>query len=158
MFYLNNINIKKLRIFVIFFLYMFLFCGCENSHIEENNNKLEAEIENLKSETVKLHEVTDFEWDKAYSFAPYSSKGEIEKIIGFQSKEIIDDIFSDEGSWNLLFVKDNIVVANVSGQNSNSDIIFDFGTFNDYVCITSDEDVEFLVTKNRDSVTLTYKG
>ena len=56
-----------------------------------------------------------------YTFEPYTSKEEIEEIIGFKSDDIIDNM-TDEGTTYLLFIKDNVVVGNIYGSTDSLDI------------------------------------
>ncbi len=73
-------------------------------------------------DVVFLSELTPFEWDRVYSFPPYTSKDEMEWILGFSSPEITETV--NEGMVQLIFVsqpagEDPIVTACITGYPEN---------------------------------------
>ncbi len=76
-----------------------------------NNQKLKEEILAVHSEYVTLNEIVPFEWDTLYTFDPYTTKEEIERIIGFNSSSIKETV--SEGMVQLLFVNDQKVVSSI---------------------------------------------
>ncbi len=104
----------------------------------------------VKIDTRQLNDIVPFEWDIVYTFAPYSSKEEIEQIIGFESDDIEENNIS-EGMMHLIFVKDDKVVANVLGYSSNLGYNIDF---TDKVAYA--ENANFNVENNEGIISLIY--
>lgn len=124
-----------------------LFVGCGNRQLVENNKGFNNKIKEATSGRVELKELTNFEWDKAYTFRPYLSKEEISKIIGINSENLFDTMV-DESLINILFVKDGIIKCSIIGRPENLGYSFDFGQYKeDYICFSSKEDYIFEVKK-----------
>ncbi|GAB3199204.1 hypothetical protein ABID22_001773 [Pontibacter aydingkolensis] len=97
--------------FVLPLLAILYLAGCSDS-----NTSLEQELKAAVTEgeagpkgykTVKLTELTDFEWDKVYYFQPNENKWAISDVIGFRWEG--DDI--EPNHRRLLFVKGEEVVS-----------------------------------------------
>ena len=101
---------------VLVFLFV-TFIG--NPKVYLNNKKLKENILKLSvdSEDVELRDVIPFEFDTLYTFKPYTSKEDIETIIGFKSSSIKES--TNEGMVQLLFVKDKKVVSSVCDYSVN---------------------------------------
>lgn len=89
-----------------------------NSIVFINNQKLQNSVQSIGSEMVQLNDVVPFEWDFLYTFDPYQSKEEIEKLVGFKSADIKENNIN-EGMVHLLFVKGDKVVTSILGYDSN---------------------------------------
>ncbi len=61
-------------------------------------------LQTKEGETVYLAELTPFAWDDVYAFDPYTSRAEMEKILGFSSKELRETV--SEGMIQLVFVNE----------------------------------------------------
>jgi len=107
-------------------------------------------IKSIRAETVTLGEITPFDWDAVYTFAPYTAKQEMENVIGFKSKYITETV--NEGMVQLFFVKGNKVVCDIVGYSSNLgySISIWVGNGESYCKIERDEDVVFLVERGGD--------
>ncbi len=101
---------------VLVFLFV-TFIG--NPKVYLNNKKLKENILKLSvdSEDVELRDIIPFEFDTLYTFKPYTSKEDIETIIGFKSSSIKES--TNEGMVQLLFVKDKKVVSSVCDYSVN---------------------------------------
>ncbi len=88
-----------------------------NPLITYHNYRLKQSIHTISKPTVTLNEIVPFEWDIVYTFAPYTSRSEIEEIIGFKSNAIQETV--SEGMVQLLFVKDNAVCGSICGYSEN---------------------------------------
>ena len=100
---------------VCVFLVIFLAIG--NPIIFYHNQQLKRSITSLEdNQKVTLNEIVPFDWEIVYTFAPYTSREEIEEIIGFDSDSISETI--SEGMVQLLFVKGKTVTASVCGYPS----------------------------------------
>ncbi|HCA30750.1 MAG TPA: hypothetical protein DEP23_14960, partial [Ruminococcaceae bacterium] len=119
-----------------------------------NNQKLENSIRSIDNQTVQLNDVIPFEWDTLYTFGAYSSKEEIEDIIGFKSADIKENNIN-EGMVHLLFAKDDKVVASILGYSSNLGYSIDF-TSKEGWQVAFAENAQFDVIKADGIVTLTY--
>lgn len=89
----------------------------ENPFIAYHNYLLKQSISKISKPTVTLNEIVPFEWDTVYTFAPYTSRSEIEEIIGFKSNAIQETV--SEGMVQLLFVKDSAVCGSICGYDEN---------------------------------------
>lgn len=85
--------------------------------IAYHNYRLKQSIAAISKPTVTLNEIVPFEWDTVYTFAPYTSRSEIEEIIGFKSNAIRETV--SEGMVQLLFVKDSTVCGSICGYAEN---------------------------------------
>lgn len=88
-----------------------------NPFIEYNNYRLKQSIHSISETEITLNEAVPFAWDTVYTFAPYTSRSEIEDIIGFKSNAIKETV--NEGMVQLLFVKGNGVSGSVCGYAEN---------------------------------------
>lgn len=86
--------------------------------VYRNNQKLQEAVTSIEGETVFLNEIVPFEWDTLYTFSPYTTKAEIEEIIGFRSASVRENNIN-EGMVHLLFVNNRKVVASVLGYPDN---------------------------------------
>lgn len=114
-----------------------------------HNQELKHSITSIKDDTkaVTLNEIIPFEWDVAYTFSPYTSQAEIEEVIGFRSNSIQETI--SEGMVQLLFVKDNTVVASVCGYPDNIGYEVHFSG-----SVTCEEKAVFSVNREGDRIVL----
>jgi hypothetical protein len=125
---------------------------------DSNYKLLKNEIisKNRAYEKVNLSTFTPFKWDKVYSFAPYLSKEEIYKTIGYKWDNIRETV--SEGMNQIVFVKDGKVVCYLYGypEGNKFGIFFDRIDSADNAAILHSEDNEvFDVTLNGDVVYLT---
>ena len=128
----------------------------EKMIIENNNYKLKQAIANISKdeEVISINQIVPFDWDKLYSFVPYTRKEEIEKIIGIESNFITESI--NEGMINLVFVKDEKVVSNICSYVSKIgyEIIIPI-TSERYGMIKKIDDNKFKVGVSKNIITLT---
>ena len=83
-----------------------------------HNRALEHSLCSLEDGiTVTLNETVPFEWEAVYTFDPYTSKSEMERIIGISSSSIRETV--SEGMVQLIFVNRGRVTASVCGDASN---------------------------------------
>ncbi|MBU3145664.1 hypothetical protein [Clostridium sp. CF012] len=115
-----------------------------------NNKKLQREIIKVNSDYVELNKIVPFEWDTVFTLEPYTSKEQIEEIIGFKSNSIQETV--SEGMVQLLFVKDKRVVSSVCGYSNTLGYRIDF-----FERIMYTDNAVFSVKKDSDIVRLTYK-
>jgi hypothetical protein len=115
-----------------------------------NNQKLQREVIEVNSDYVELNAIVPFEWETVYTFEPYTSKEQVEDIIGFKSNSIQETV--SEGMVQLLFVKDKKVVSSVCGYSNTLGYRIDFF---DRIMYTNN--AVFSVKRDSDIVMLTYK-
>ena len=115
---------KKILIVIIIFtlsVLLVIFSLKDYFIIKKNNEKIQYSILSQKIDEngteLVLNDVVPFDWDKLYTFEPYTPKEEIENIIGFKSKYICQKI--DESMIQLIFIKDNKVIANICDYPDN---------------------------------------
>lgn len=76
---------------------------------------------------VTLSDITPFAWDTVYSFDPYTTKEEMEKVLGFKSRHLKEAV--SEGMVQLVFVKAGEVVCCVCGYRDNLGYSVDLGNW-----------------------------
>ena len=81
-------------------------------------------IHEVSKTEVTLNEIVPFEWSTVYTFDPYVTRSEIEKIIGFKSNAIQETV--NEGMVQLLFVKGSSVSGSVCGYAENLGYCIEF--------------------------------
>ncbi|MBQ2801188.1 MAG: hypothetical protein IJF03_07350 [Lachnospiraceae bacterium] len=146
---------KVITIFNTLLIILF-FTACGNNAVETNEKSFNKKVKELESKQVDIQELTEFEWDSLYIFSPYTSKKEIEEVIGFESENIVDNM-ADESTTYLLFVKDNMVVANVYGSTNSLGYTFDFGEYEKYLCIDASKETTFGVIEQSGIKLLEYE-
>ncbi len=104
-------GIRSLFVIALVLLSGYLLIG--NPIVFWHNWELKRSIQSIEPErkTVAFNDLVPFEWDRVYTFAPYTSKKEIAEVIGFHSRSIRETV--SEGMVQLLFVKDHFVTASV---------------------------------------------
>ena len=118
---------------------------------EYDSIKFEQAVGELEPGTsVKLADLTPFEWETCYTFDPYTSKEEIEKTIGFSSNSVREA--KSKGMVQLLFVKGEEVTASECAYPENIGFDVDLKGRKQ---ISFSEDPVFDVTKKDDLVILT---
>lgn len=104
-------GIRSLFVIALVLLSGYLLIG--NPIVFWHNWELKRSIQSIEPERkmVAFNNLVPFEWDRVYTFAPYTSKKEIAEVIGFHSRSIRETV--SEGMVQLLFVKDHSVTASV---------------------------------------------
>lgn len=116
----------------------------------ENERRLSSTIiVQPAGEVVSLNKLTDFEWDKAYTFAPYTSKKEICSVIGINANDCKIALETvAESMVQMIFTKDGEIVCVLLGYPDKLGYRFDFGeAAYDYLVFTSSEDPQFRVER-----------
>lgn len=109
------------------------------------------------TETLNLSNITPFQWEKVYSFAPYMPKDEIYTAIGYKWDNIRETVA--EQMNQIVFLKDEKVVCYVYGYPSNNryGISFDSADYKDGIAIFSIKDnLNFSVAKIDDVLYLEH--
>lgn len=110
-------------------------CGQQNKALE---NSIYSIVEDQNNEEIQVQSLTDFEWDKAFLFEPYTSNDVIIKTLGVDFKDP-SNIEMREGIYLLVFLHENNVVHYVEiNRQQNS---FSLGE-KEY--ITPNEDLIFI--------------
>ena len=87
---------------------------------DSNADKLKEKLTEFKQteETINLANFTPFEWDKMYSFAPYTQTATIYETAGYKWDRIRETV--NEGMNQIVFTHDGQVVCHIYGYPSNS--------------------------------------
>ncbi len=105
-----------------------------------NNKELGKFKENLKeqsdSQKISLDSLTNFEWEKVYFIAPYTSKERIENIVKIESNEIYNNMV-DENVLYLIFINKGQLVNQVYGRTEQLGFDFELEDFNE--CLELDK-------------------
>lgn len=98
-----------------------------------------------------LSQWTPFEWDRLYSFAPYTTKDIIYEVIGYKWDSISETV--SEGMTQIVFVKDEQVVCYLYGYPENIKLGFNFGEYEgSYVKLTAKQKLSFNTTLSSNGV------
>ena len=93
-------------------IFLIILNGCSKEDVR--NHELEKAIFEMvadqSKEEIDLLQLTEFEWDRAFLFAPYTNQEQINKTLGFYFEDksqiaIRDDIYL------LVFTRGNQVIA-----------------------------------------------
>lgn len=148
---------KKKRIVIIAGIVLVLIVGiCVHMlkpMLRYHNIQLGKSMEQLRAkdgQEVSLNEVVPFSWDAVYTFAPYTSKQSMEERIGFSSDAITETV--NEGMTQLIFVKDEKVVASICGYSDNLGYTVEFTD-----CVERKDEVPFEVHVTENYVELKEK-
>lgn len=76
-------------------------------------------------EIISLTELTDFEWDSAYTFRPYTDKEKICQVMGFETAESLETV--NESMVQMIFTKEKEVVCVLLGYPEKLGYFFDYG-------------------------------
>ncbi|WP_078554078.1 hypothetical protein [Bacillus alkalicellulosilyticus] len=113
---------KKLSIV----LALLIFSGCgviENKTLQQQVNE---KIADKETEEIILSQITDFSWDEAFIFAPYTSEDYMKKRIGSDYKDKTNISYRDDINI-LVFVHDGKVVQYAEIERTNGDFLVSNG-------------------------------
>ena len=111
----------KVIIIGISFLYATVLINPIKKDLWNMNSKLLKEqilLLGPNTETLNLSDITPFQWEKIYSFAPYMPKDKIYAAIGYKWDNIRETV--GEQMNQIVFLKDGKVVCYVYGYPSNN--------------------------------------
>ncbi|MEN2467825.1 hypothetical protein [Ornithinibacillus sp. FSL M8-0202] len=112
---MERIIIKK--IFVGIIILSLLIVGCSN--VQENTElgeSIHSTIVDVSNNEISLKSLTDFEWEKAFLFTPYSSEEEIEKYLGVKFNDSSNIRMRDD-IYLLVFMNEEKVVQYVEVEH-----------------------------------------
>lgn len=117
---------------------------------DKNAELLKNEILRMDTtvESVSLLTLTPFEWDKMYSFTPYTSRESIYETVGYKWDSISETV--SEGMNQLVFMKNEKVVCYVYGHPHSNGYYMTFNTLKDDYTVTTlyaKDNVQFSVSK-----------
>ena len=149
---------KKLLALMCIILLSSCLTGCNNSStVKDNNAAFSNAVKAINTDTVTLNELTAFEWDTMYTFAPFTPKESIEKIMGFSSGDIKPTY--NEAQSQLIFVKAGKVVCNIWGYGNDLGYWISFyyyDNIDDYLAVSQDNSVLFSVERSGEEFILRY--
>lgn len=153
-------NKKTLTIVGIVILSIVVFINLFKKDIwDVHVDLLKEEILSMEQsvETVRLNDITPFEWDVVYSFGPYTSKDTIYETVGYEWDNISETV--NEGMNQIVFLKDGKVVGYVYGYPENNGYGISFTSENkmevSYASVLSmEDDLIFQVIRSEDTIYL----
>jgi hypothetical protein len=124
---------------------------------EDNAQKFKETAKTHANDTVVLlADITPFQWDTVYTFAPYTTKETIYQVIGYKWDTISETV--NEGMNQVVFAHKGKVVCYVYGYSDNLGYGFDFGDFErDHLQLDSSTKPMFTVKLVENIVCFTYK-
>lgn len=150
----SEVLILKKIITILFFLSLIL-SGCINSTVLKNNKLFNNAVKNITTDEITLNDITNFQWDKAYTFLPYTTKEKMEEIIGIQSNEITETV--NENMIQLFFIKGDIVICSICAYSETLGYNIFFGDYEgEYLMINYDDFALFSVQSIEGKNILTY--
>ncbi|MFT8322719.1 MAG: hypothetical protein ABF649_17750 [Bacillus sp. (in: firmicutes)] len=115
---------KKL---IILFISLMILASCSQSS-GKNNNELGKSImsamDKNDAKEMDLTDVTDFSWDKAYIFNPYTSQKSINEQLGVKFKDP-SGIDSRDDIYLIVFLKQNKVIHYAEIERKYGDLSSD---------------------------------
>ena len=141
----------KATIIVISFLCVTVLINPFKKDLWDLNSKLLKEqvlLMGQNGEILNLSDITPFQWEKVYSFAPYMPKDKIYATIGYKWDNIRETVA--EQMNQIVFLKDGKVVCYVYGYPSNNKygISFDSKDYKDGIATFNVKDnLNLKVTK-----------
>ncbi|OAT81921.1 hypothetical protein A6P54_10435 [Bacillus sp. MKU004] len=114
---------KKL---MISFLFIVLVAGCNQKSIKHNKDLEESIfsiVEDENNSEISVGALTDFEWDQAFLFEPYTPEEQMEKELGVEFEDP-SNLRSRDDIYLLVFMDDGKVIqyAEVDRQGSDFSI------------------------------------
>ena len=114
---------KKL---MISFLFIVLVAGCNQKSIKHNKDLEESIfsiVEDENNSEISVGALTDFEWDQAFLFEPYTPDEQMEKELGVEFEDP-SNLRSRDDIYLLVFMDDGKVIqyAEVDRQGSDFSI------------------------------------
>lgn len=124
---------------------------------DENEELLKEQVLSIDAsiKEVKLTDITPFDWDIVYSFAPYTPKEVIVETVGYKWDRINETV--NEGMSQLVFLNDGKVVCYLYGYPENNGYGIHFmkdDAMNGVSSITSTQDIIFFVEKSNGVINL----
>ncbi|WP_391117153.1 hypothetical protein [Psychrobacillus sp. L3] len=102
---------------------LLLLVGCSQSSVQQNTELEESIysiVEDKNISEININSLTNFDWDKAFLFAPYTTQESLEEQLGVDFKDPSNIVMRDD-IYLLVFLNDNKVVnyAEINRQQSN---------------------------------------
>lgn len=101
-----------MRLIILCLLTSMLLIGC-NSDLKVNDGIVESKMDSFSLDKdqyeIDINALTDFPWDKAYIFTPYTPKEHVTKKLGFNWRNSIGIDYRDDINL-IVFVKGKRVV------------------------------------------------
>lgn len=123
-----------------------------------NEELLKDEVLSVEEsiETVNLLDITPFEWDIVYSFAPYTPKDTIYETVGYKWDRVSETV--NEGMNQIVFLNEEKVVCYLYGYPQNNGYGIFFTSENETSATSSvlsiKDDLVFDVIRSEDVVIL----
>ena len=115
-----------------------------------HDRQLREAVCSLSETEVTLNQIVPFDWDRAYSFGPYTSRAEMEQAIGIKSRALRESV--SEGMVQVVFVRGQQVTASICGYPDVLGYRIDMPEL-----VTAAEQRVFQVSRENGIVTLTAK-
>ena len=123
--------------------------------VSYHNHQLRQVLTSLDAQAVVLNEIVPFDWDAVYTFAPYLTRDEMAKIIGFKSGSLRETV--NTRTVQLVFVKNATVVSSVCGYGEILGYSVGFTAWEgDYAKITVGDHAVFAVENKEGIVRLSH--
>lgn len=140
----NRIRVV-ISISVIILIIVFFVLHLNYPIWKANAKQFSKSLKSISKETStidNLSNLTTFEWDTLYSFAPYTPENIIYNAIGFRWEKINSTV--SEGMNQIIFLKDNKVICYIDGYANKSNMLFNFDYLDSsYFKLTSSDKLAF---------------
>jgi hypothetical protein len=112
-----------LRKVIVFVLLLFLLGGCGESSVQHNTDledSIYSIVEDKNKSEIRLKSLTTFDWDKAFLFAPYSTRETMVDQLGTDFEDP-SNINTRDDIYLLVFVNGDKVIQYVEIERQGSD-------------------------------------
>jgi hypothetical protein len=116
-----------LRSIILILIIATILIGCNNSlEIKEDlvESRINSFILNEDQNEIDINALTDFTWEKAYIFTPYTTADYMKERLGFNWKNSVGIDYRDDINL-IVFVKDKKVVKYMKLPRKYGDFNFD---------------------------------
>lgn len=112
------VKIKKVMLFILI-VFVLAGCGSAPTHHKKLETTLNHSIEESKNRTVELITLTNFDWEEAFIFTPYTTEEEMKKKFGFNYKDK-SNLYMRDDLFLLVFMNEGKAIQYVELDRHNT--------------------------------------
>lgn len=146
-------NKKRYMVAAVFLTLLIILIWADpfKKEIWDTNAKLlEGKILTMEipDDSVNLTDFTPFDWDKVYSFPPYSTREDIYDVVGYKWDQIRETV--NEGMNQIVFMNNGKVVCYIYGYPSNNKYGISLNSSEEATTLYAENNEKFKVLKEND--------
>lgn len=106
---------------LLFIVAVIVGCGSRDVlHNQDFEKSFDSKVEDQNNRNIELRSLTDFKWDKAYLFEPYTPQGHIEEQLGGEFEDP-SNIRSRDDIYLIVFLNEDKVIQYAELNRQNAD-------------------------------------